>query len=107
MKTSQKNEKTAEIANLSEVSERLSILVSGEEYIKFKVLSERIVFEQKLGKAEKKRAILEMALELLSDRVEEFVLSGKSFMTPNDIFSYRIAPEAAPAPEEESEGDAP
>lgn len=67
-------------------TEKLSISVSGEEYIKYRALSERIVFSEKMTTREKNGRILRLALDLLEKQVETMKLTkGASFFTEEEI----------------------
>ena len=63
-----------------EISEKISAIVSGEDYIKFTVLRERIVFDKKMTNKEKTSEIIKIALCLLEKKVDEFVKNGVSFV---------------------------
>jgi len=67
------------------VGEKIFATVENEEYIKFKVLYERIVFKEKLTNREKTEKIILMALSLLDERVSKIVAKGKTFTTKEEI----------------------
>lgn len=70
-------------------TEKLSISVSGEEYIKYRELSERIVFSERLTTREKNGRILHLALDLLGNRVESMKTKKvASFFTEDEIRGF-------------------
>ncbi len=71
-----------------EVSEKISSIVSGEDYIKFTVLRERIVFDNKMTNKEKTSEIIKIALCLLEKKVDEFVKKGVSFVHESKLTEY-------------------
>lgn len=70
-------------------TEKLSISVSGEDYIRYRALSERIVFSEKMTTKEKNGKILRLALDLLENQVEIMkTKKGSSFFTEDDIRGF-------------------
>lgn len=80
-----KNSQSVVIPHEISVGEKIFATVENEEYIKFKVLYERIVFKEKLTNREKNEKIIIMALSLLDERVSEIVAKGKTFTTKEEI----------------------
>lgn len=65
--------------------EKLSIILSDERYIEYKSIFERILFKNKISTKEKNSEILNLALQLLTHKVDSLKASGKTFVTPEEI----------------------
>ena len=81
------NESVTDLIDPSDITvdEKIFATVKNEEYIRFKVLYERIVFKEKLTSREKTEKIIIMALNLLDEKVSEIVKKGRTFTSPQEI----------------------
>ena len=85
VKMSEDDKEQLEQTSGENISEKLSFVVSGEDYIKFTVLRERIVFYKKITQREKNAEIIKIAINLLTTKVDEFVKSGQSFIPASKL----------------------